>query len=67
MSGIEKLKAFAKSPYHAWLGLLTLGIGVATLSGIGVVAGAAAYALGWIYLPDSPLFKRWINARNNGR
>jgi hypothetical protein len=66
MSGIEKLKTFAKSPHHAWLALLTLGIGVATLSGIGCVAGAAAYALGWIYLPDSPLLKRWINARKQG-
>lgn len=66
MSGIEKLTTFAKSPHHAWLALLTIGIGIATLSGIGVIAGAAAYALGWIYLPDSPLFKRWIAVREKG-
>ena len=54
MTGIEKLKAFAKSPHHAWLALLTLG------------AGLAAYALGWIYLPDSRLFKNWLAARKQG-
>ena len=66
MSGIEKLKTFAKSPHHAWLGLLTMGAGAATLSGIGFVAGAAVYALGWIYLPDSSLFKRWLATRQKG-
>ncbi len=66
MTGLDKLKAFAKSPHHAWLGLLTLGAGLATLSGIGIVAGAAAYALGWIYLPDSRLFKNWLAARKQG-
>ena len=66
MSGIEKLKTFAKSPHHAWLGLLTMGAGAATLSGIGLVAGAAVYALGWIYLPDSSLFKRWLATRQKG-
>lgn len=63
MSGIETLKAFAKSPHHAWLMLVTLGAGAATVSGIGMLAGAALYALGWIYLPDSGLFKRWLAAR----
>ncbi len=66
MTGLEKLKAFAKSPHHAWLGLLTLGAGLATLSGIGAVAGLAAYALGWIYLPDSRLFRNWLAARQQG-
>ena len=66
MTGVEKLKTFAKSPHHAWLGLLTLGAGVATLSGIGMIAGAAVYALGWIYLPDSRLFKNWLAARKQG-
>jgi hypothetical protein len=66
MTGLDQLKAFAKSPHHAWLGLLTLGAGLATLSGIGAVAGLAAYALGWIYLPDSRLFKNWLAARRQG-
>ncbi len=66
MTGLDKLKAFAKSPHHAWLGLLTLGAGLSSLSGIGIVAGAAAYALGWIYLPDSRLFKNWLAKRKQG-
>lgn len=66
MTGVEKLKAFAKSPHHAWLGLLTLGAGLASVSGIGIVAGAAAYALGWIYLPDSRLFRNWLAKRKRG-
>lgn len=66
MTGIEKLKSFAKSPHHAWLGLITLGAGLATVSTIGLVAGFAAYALGWIYLPDSRLFKNWLAARKQG-
>lgn len=66
MTGLDKLKAFAKSPHHAWLGLLTLGAGLATLSAVGAVVGAAAYALGWIYLPDSRLFKNWLAARRQG-
>lgn len=63
MTGIERLKAFGRSPHHAWLAVLSIGAGAATLSGLGLVAGAAAYALGWIYLPDSPLFSRWLAAR----
>ena len=66
MTGLEKLKAFAKSPHHLWLGLLTLGVGVATVSTIGLVAGVAAYALGWIYLPDSRLFNVWLANRKQG-
>lgn len=68
MTGLDKLKAFAKSPHHAWLGLLTLGAGLSlsTVDPIGFVVGLAAYALGWIYLPDSRLFKNWLAARQQG-
>lgn len=66
MSGLDNLKTFAKSPHHAWLGLLTLGVGVAALNPIAAIAGGAAYALGWIYLPDSGLFKRWLATRDRG-
>ena len=66
MTGVEKLKAFAKSPHHAWLGLLTLGAGLATTSAIPLVIGAALYALGWVFLPDSRLFQRWLAARKQG-
>ncbi len=59
MTGIQRLKAFLRSPHHAWLALLTVGIGVATASVPGMIVAAAAYALGWIFLPDSPWFRRW--------
>jgi hypothetical protein len=65
MTGIEKLRAFAKSPHHAWLALLTLGAGLAMLAPIPAIAGAALYALGWIYLPDSKIFNNWL-ARRSG-
>lgn len=52
-------KTFATSPHHAWLGLITLGVGLASTSALGLMIGAGAYALGWIYLPDSRLFKAW--------
>lgn len=59
MKPLEQIAAFARSPHHAWLALLTLGAGAATLSSVGLVAGAAAYLLGWIYLPGS----RWFRTR----
>lgn len=60
MSGIDRLKAFARSPHHAWLGMLTLGVGVATAQPLYAVIGAAAYALGWVFLPDTGLFRKWL-------
>ena len=68
MTGIEKLKAFAKSPLHAWLALFTLGVGLAgsTVTPIAGVVGIAAYALGWVFMPDSSLFQRWLATRKQG-
>ena len=28
-----------------------------------LIAGATCYALGWIYLPDLPFFRRWVDRR----
>jgi hypothetical protein len=56
-------KEFLKSPHHMWLGLLTLGCGFLLATPLPLIAGATAYALGWIYLPDMPLFKRWVDRR----
>jgi hypothetical protein len=30
-----------------------------------LIAGATAYALGWIYLPDLSFFRRWVDHRND--
>ena len=56
-------RAFLESPQHAALGLLTLGLGFLSASPLGLVAGATAYVLGWIYLPDMPFFRRTVDRR----
>jgi len=56
---------FFKSPHHATLALLTLGGGFilgATIH-LALLVGVAAYALGWIYMPDMPFFKNWVDRR----
>lgn len=56
---------FLKSPYHAALGLLTLGAGFMSGMILPLIAGATVYALGWIYLPDMPFFRRWVDRRHD--
>jgi len=56
---------FFKSPHHATLALVTLGGGFilgATIH-LALLVGVAAYALGWIYMPDMPFFKNWVDRR----
>src|SRR5215471_11827272 len=55
---------FFKSPHHAALGLLTLGVGFLSAQVLGLIVGLTAYVLGWIYLPDLPFFQRWVDRRN---
>src|SRR5215813_4140251 len=57
-------REFLKSPYHAALGLLTLGAGFMSGMILPLIAGVTIYALGWIYLPDLPFFRRWVDRRN---
>jgi hypothetical protein len=54
---------FVKSPHHAALALATLGVGFLSATPLGLIAGATAFVLGWIYLPDMPLFRRWVDGR----
>ena len=56
---------FFKSPHHAVLALATLGVGFILSSAypLALVVGATAYVLGWIYLPDMPLFRNWVDRR----
>src|SRR5258706_9437311 len=56
---------FWKSPHHAVLGLLTLGVGFLSASLLGLIAGLTAYVLGWIYLPDLSFFRRWVDHRHD--
>ena len=52
---------FLKSPQHAALGLLTLGVGFMSGMLLPLIAGVTLYTLGWIYLPDLPFFRRWVD------
>jgi len=56
-------REFLRSPLHATLALLTLGVGLASASLLWLIGGATAYLLGWIYLPDSPFFRAWVDRR----
>lgn len=54
---------FLKSPQHAALGFLTLGLGFISGHLLGLIVGAALYAIGWIYLPDMGFFRSWVDRR----
>src|SRR6266567_4923683 len=57
-------REFLKSPQHATLGLVTLGVGFMSGMVLPLIAGATLYTLGWIYLPDLPFFRRWVDRRS---
>ena len=63
MTAWQRFRSFFTSPHHAWLGALTVGAGLASADIRYATAGAAAYLLGWIYLPDTPLFRNWVTRR----
>src|SRR5437867_4929655 len=58
-------REFLKSPQHAALGLLTLGAGFASGMLLPLIAGATCYTLGWLYLPDLPFFRHWVDRRHD--
>ncbi|HEY2341752.1 MAG TPA: hypothetical protein VGH90_01925 [Chthoniobacteraceae bacterium] len=57
-------REFFSSPHHAVLALGTLGAGFVYGNLLGLIVGAAAYVIGWVYGPDLPLFRRWLDRRN---
>jgi len=58
-------REFFRSKHHAWLGLLTLGMGflLGADRPLFLLLGGAAYVLGWIYLPDMGFFRRAVDRR----
>lgn len=56
---------FFKSPHHAALALVTLGGGfiLGASFPLAMVIGVTTYVLGWIYMPDMPLFRNWVDRR----
>jgi hypothetical protein len=59
-------REFFKSSHHAWLGMLTLGLGFLSAQPFYFLLGVTAYTLGWIYLPDMPFFQRSVDRRREG-
>jgi len=60
-------RAFLSSPHHAVMALATVGAGVASGEPLYLIAGAAAYVLGWVYVPDLPIFRRWRERKENAQ
>ena len=58
--------AFLGSLNHAWLALVTLGIGVAVATPLSLFLGVGAYGLGVIFLPDLPVFRRGVDEKRQG-
>jgi len=56
-------RAFLASPHHAIMALATLGVGFASGEPFYLLLGSTAYVLGWLYLPDTQFFQRWIARR----
>jgi hypothetical protein len=58
-------REFFRSPHHAGLGLVTLGTGfiLSAAFPLALLVAPAAYALGWVYGPDLPWFRRWVDRR----
>jgi hypothetical protein len=57
---------FVGSTNHAWLALVTLGIGAAVATPVSLLAGAAAYGLGIIFLPDLAVFRKGYDEKRRG-
>ncbi|MBK9991157.1 MAG: hypothetical protein IPP19_10580 [Verrucomicrobia bacterium] len=58
-------REFLHSPHHVVFGLLTLGLGFLSAELFPLIVGATVYALGWIYLPDMPFFRRSVDRRRD--
>lgn len=54
---------FLKSPQHAALGLMTLGLGFMSGHPLPLIIGGTLYAVGWIHLPDMAFFRRSVDKR----
>jgi len=56
-------REYLRSPHHILFGLLTLGLGFLSAQLLPLIVGGTLYALGWLYLPDLPFFRRWVDRR----
>jgi hypothetical protein len=54
---------FLRSPHHATFGLALLGAVACFVHPLSLIAAPTLYTLGWLYLPDMPFFRRWVDRR----
>jgi hypothetical protein len=57
-------REFLASPHHAVLALATLGAGFLSAEPLYFIGGAAAYVVGWIFVPDMPIFRRFLEKKS---
>ena len=53
-------REFLTSPHHGILAAATLGLGFLSAEPLYFIAGAAAYVVGWVFVPGLPLFRRYL-------
>ena len=53
-------REFISSPHHAIMALATLGAGFLAAEPLYLIAGVAAYVVGWVFVPGLPLFQRYL-------
>src|ERR1700709_1182625 len=58
-------KKFLKTPHHAWLLALTVGIGFLSAHPLVLLAGVGLYTMGWIHLPDTAMFRAWVQKKED--
>ena len=46
------------------MALATIGVGFLAAEPLYLIAGAAAYVVGWIFAPDSAVFRRYLDRKN---
>ena len=65
----SRRRQFWKSPHHAIMALATLGTGLILGADypLALLIGPAAYALGWIYVPDFAIFRNWVDRRRDAQ
>ena len=52
---------FLRHPYHGYLAIATIGLGLMSATLIGFVGGLIGYAFGWLWIPDMKFFRSKID------
>ena len=58
-------REFISSPHHAVIAAATLGAGFLSAEPLYLIAGAAAYVVGWVFVPGLPLFQRYLKKKSD--